>query len=289
MKKTLIALAMAASAASSMAHAWTSGDFNGSVDIGGNITTDDYRQKWEWAVGNDLNSFINTLGDLTNDGKTLTVTVNGDKTILKGRTKEAFNTPVLGVGAVPHIQYSDGLGNVLPVSRDAAGGNNGRMHFATPLPVLDDAGNKIGQSDLFFSMGSLRAVEGTLADGDSAELGLASAWGGNKGSTNFIFNGGMDVGILQNGNDAALTAKLGGMSASDALVQLQQKLPNLGGFTAILTQGKTENMRYSGNTFVSASYASGFVDGSQIVLNFDSAITKTTQWHMPLNVQVSYN
>ncbi|EEU0721020.1 fimbrial protein, partial [Escherichia coli] len=51
MKKTLIALAVAASAVSGMAHAWTNGDFNGSVDIGGSITADDDRQKWLWAVG----------------------------------------------------------------------------------------------------------------------------------------------------------------------------------------------------------------------------------------------
>ncbi|EFJ2207767.1 fimbrial protein, partial [Escherichia coli] len=57
MKKTLIALAIAASAASGMAHAWMTGDFNGSVDIGGSITADDYRQKWEWKVGTGLNGF----------------------------------------------------------------------------------------------------------------------------------------------------------------------------------------------------------------------------------------
>jgi hypothetical protein len=44
--KTLIALAMAASAVSGVAHAWTSGDFDGTVDIGGNITVDNYSNMW---------------------------------------------------------------------------------------------------------------------------------------------------------------------------------------------------------------------------------------------------
>ena len=82
MKKTLIALAVAASAVSGMAHAWESGDFNGTVDIGGSITADDYRQKWSWAVGSAINGFSNALTDLTEGGTKLTITVNGDKPIL---------------------------------------------------------------------------------------------------------------------------------------------------------------------------------------------------------------
>lgn len=51
MKKTLIALAVAASAAvSGSAIAWQDGDFNGSVDIGGSITSD--QPTWQWKIGN---------------------------------------------------------------------------------------------------------------------------------------------------------------------------------------------------------------------------------------------
>lgn len=107
MKKTMIALALAASAVSGMAHAWTNGDFNGSVDIGGSITADDYRQKWSWAIGSGLDGFNNALTELTNGGKSLTITVNGDKPILLGKTNVAFATPVVGgVGAIPLITLS---------------------------------------------------------------------------------------------------------------------------------------------------------------------------------------
>lgn len=50
MKKTLIALAVAVSAVSGAAHAWTTGDFNGSFDMNGTITADAYKDKWEWCV-----------------------------------------------------------------------------------------------------------------------------------------------------------------------------------------------------------------------------------------------
>ena len=99
MKKTLIALAVAASAVSGIAHAWTNGDFNGSVDIGGSISADDYRQKWSWAIGSGLNGFSNILTEMTDSGTKLIITVHGNKPILLGKTTEAFATLVgRGVG-----------------------------------------------------------------------------------------------------------------------------------------------------------------------------------------------
>ena len=107
MKKTMIALALAASAVSGMAHAWTNGDFNGSVDIGGSITADDYRQKWSWTIGSGLDGFNNALTELTNGGKSLTITVNGDKPILLGKTNVAFATLNQGM-AVTAGRQEDG-------------------------------------------------------------------------------------------------------------------------------------------------------------------------------------
>ncbi len=51
MKKTLIALAVAASAAvSGSAMAWSNGDFNGSVDIGGTVTPPQFpRGSGKWG------------------------------------------------------------------------------------------------------------------------------------------------------------------------------------------------------------------------------------------------
>ncbi|MBC0343796.1 hypothetical protein FSF51_024035 [Escherichia coli] len=74
MKKTLIALAVAVSAVSGAAHAWTTGDFNGSFDMNGTITADAYKDKWEWMVGGAL-SFNNTIKEMTDDSKLLTLTL----------------------------------------------------------------------------------------------------------------------------------------------------------------------------------------------------------------------
>ncbi|HCN8216144.1 TPA: hypothetical protein N6448_004795, partial [Escherichia coli] len=62
MKKTLIALAVAASAVvSGSAMAWTANGDGGSVDLGGTLTPTDVMTPWEVKVGaavNDLNAAI---------------------------------------------------------------------------------------------------------------------------------------------------------------------------------------------------------------------------------------
>lgn len=142
MKKTLIALAVAASAVSGMAHAWTNGDFNGSVDIGGSIIADDYRQKWSWAVGSDINGFSNVLRDLTEGGTKLTITVSGNKPILLGKTTEAFAAPVAGgVGAIPQIAFTDFQGNAIQVNGIEQ--SNAGLGFL-PVPMKNAAGSAIG-------------------------------------------------------------------------------------------------------------------------------------------------
>lgn len=143
MKKTLIALAMAASAVSGMAHAWTNGDFKGSVDIGGSITANDYRQKWSWAVGSDINEFKNDLTDLTNAGTKLTITVNGNKPILLGKTNEAFSTPVEGgVGAIPQIAFTDYEGASVELKNPEGATNKGWAYLV--LPMKNAEGTKVG-------------------------------------------------------------------------------------------------------------------------------------------------
>ena len=71
MKKTLIALAVAASAVvSGSAMAWTNGNFNGSVDIGGSVTVgDNFAQKWAWQTGTSLGAFDGNAKKMTDAGK----------------------------------------------------------------------------------------------------------------------------------------------------------------------------------------------------------------------------
>ncbi|MFG3875982.1 fimbrial protein [Escherichia coli] len=283
MKKTLIALAVAASAVSGMAHAWTNGDFNGSVDIGGNITADDYRQKWSWAVGSDINGFSNALADLTENGTKLTITVNGDKPILLGKTNEAFSTPVAGgVGAIPLISLSDATGNVQLLK----GTNNAQSGVGTfDLEIKNrDTDKKIGT--LRATMTGMAAA-GIAGAENTGSLSALYAYGNTR-----IFSGGLTTesgSEMKDANTAvAFTEKMGSLSSADILSQIKQAKPNVVSLTP-QTASVSENMKYDDGNVVSAAYALGFENGQTLEATFDEAITASTQWTAPLNISIAYN
>ncbi|HCP1771240.1 TPA: fimbrial protein [Escherichia coli] len=286
MKKTLIALAVAASAVSGMAHAWTNGDFNGSIDIGGSITADDYRQKWSWAVGSDINGFSNALTDLTENGTKLTITVSGDKPILLGKTNEAFSTPVAGgVGAIPHIAFTDYEGTTVELTNPEGETNKGLAYLVLSMKNAD--GTKVGSVKVNTSYAGVAGIGGTAgSDGK-----LRSLYAGvNPGR---IFMGGLPVNVanseLKDGSLAASrTGLFGSLSENDMLGQIQKVNANI---TSLISQpgSNTENMRYTDGTVVSAAYALGIANGQTIEATFDQAVTKSTQWSAPLNVAVTYN
>ncbi|EFB9321759.1 fimbrial protein [Escherichia coli] len=283
MKKTLIALAVAASAVSGMAHAWTNGDFNGSVDIGGNITADDYRQKWSWAVGSDINGFSNALADLTENGTKLTITVNGDKPILLGKTNEAFSTPVAGgVGAIPLISLSDATGNVQLLK----GTNDAQSGVGTfDLEIKNrDTDKKIGT--LRATMTGM-AVAGIAGAENTGSLSALYAYGNTR-----IFSGGLTTesgSEMKDANTAvAFTEKMGSLSSADILSQIKQAKPNVVSLTP-QTTSVSENMKYDDGNVVSAAYALGFENGQTLEATFDEAITASTQWTAPLNISIAYN
>ncbi|WP_218066226.1 fimbrial protein [Escherichia coli] len=106
MKKTLIALVVAASAAvSGSAMAWQDGDFTGSVDIGGNITQE--QPTWQWKIGNMSADAINLrLADATQSGSDNVWSNIGEKaySILIGKTKLEYSN--VSSGMSPVITYS---------------------------------------------------------------------------------------------------------------------------------------------------------------------------------------
>ncbi|MEB6546105.1 fimbrial protein [Escherichia coli] len=283
MKKTLIALAVAASAVSGMAHAWTNGDFNDSVDIGGSITADDYRQKWSWAVGSDINGFSNALTDLTEGGTKLTITVNGDKPILLGKTNEAFSTPVAGgVGAIPLISLSDATGKV-QLLKGTSDAKNGVGTFDLEIKNRD-TDKKIGT--LHATMTGM-AVVGIAGAGNTGKLSALYAYGKTR-----IFSGGLATesgSEMKDANTAvAFTEKMGSLSSADILSQIKQVKQNVKSLTP-QTSSDSENMYYTDGNVVSAAYALGFENGQTLEATFDEAITASTQWTAPLNISIAYN
>lgn len=284
MKKTLIALAVAASAVSGMAHAWTVGDFNGSVSIGGNITADDYRQKWSWSVGSDINGFQNVLTDLTEKGTKLTITVNGDKTILLGKTNEAFAAPVEGgVGAIPLIAFTDYEGAPVELKNPEGEINKGLAYFV--LPMKNAEGTKVGSVKVNASYaGVALGSKGTYAN----LFSLYSA------GMNQIFFGGLPVNVAQaeftSGIDAAQrTALFGSLSKDELIAQLQAVEPAAAADVRDYGHSSSTAMVKTENSVTSAAYALGIVNGQTIEATFDQPVTASTQWLAPLNVAVTYN
>lgn len=284
MKKTLIALAIAASAASGMAHAWMTGDFNGSVDIGGSITADDYRQKWEWKVGTGLNGFGNVLNDLTNGGTKLTITVTGNKPILLGRTKEAFATPVSGgVDGIPQIAFTDYEGASVKLRNTDGETNKGLAYFV--LPMKNAEGTKVGSVKVNASYAGVFGKGGvTSADGELLSLfadGLRA-----------IFYGGLTTTVsgaaLTSGSAAAARTELfGSLSRNDILGQIQRVNANITSLADVAGSYR-EDMEYTDGTVVSAAYALGIANGQTIEATFNQAVTTSTQWSAPLNVAITY-
>ncbi|HHH7924921.1 TPA: fimbrial protein [Escherichia coli] len=281
MKKTLIALAVAASAVSGMAHAWTNGDFNGSVDIGGNIVADNFSQKWSWAVGSDINGFSNALTDLTEGGTKLTITVNGDKPILLGKTNEAFSTPsVGGWGAIPQIAFTDYEGASVEFKNPEGQINKGLAYVV--LPMKNAEGTKVGSVKVNAS------YAGAALESDGTYASLFSVYGG---AADHIFNGGIPTNVYQAGLSSGIaaaqrTALFGSLSKDELIAQLQAVEP--AAVADVRDYSGTASTAMENNT-TSAAYALGIANGQTIEATFDRAVTASTQWSAPLNVAVTYN
>lgn len=274
MKKTLIALAVAVSAVSGAAHAWTTGDFNGSFDINGTITADQYNEKWEWKVGDGL-SFQNTTKEMTDGGKTLIINQDNPVSILLGRTKEAFATSMVGVGAIPLISFTDYAGE--PVSlQDAEGENKGFFE----LPMKDNLGN--------VKVNVTSAALLSKSDTPASQVRITSLT--SKSDSN-IYYGGLVSSVVSNGSSAsAIVGKFGGDNHTALLGKIKQVIPDAGskGQMNWIYAGTTDMVDTKGEVMAS-SYALGIDAGQTIEAKFTNPVVSTTQWSAPLNVEVAYN
>lgn len=281
MKKTLIALTVAASAVvSGSAMAWTNGNFNGSVDIGGSVTVgDNFAQKWMWATGTALNAFDGNTADLTDTNKKLVVTANKDAAILLGKTESAFAAKNTGSSAIPHIAFTDYKG--APVALNFAGTADGIGSMT--LPVTNTAKNtELGNVVINFTAAGIRVV------GDANKTSLASLRSENGAQ---IFNGGLPTSAsnaIAHGNAAqAFVGSMGGANGATLLTQVQTAVPGAPAY-GISTVPQVENMVRNDGSVVAGAYAMGVKQGQQLQLTFTNEVTQTTAWKAPLNVSVTY-
>ncbi|EEI5591562.1 fimbrial protein [Salmonella enterica] len=277
MKKTLIALAVAVSAVSGAAHAWTTGDFNGSFDINGTITADTYKDKWEWMVGDAL-SFENTTKEMTDGSKLLTITQSEPAPILLGRTKEAFAAPMVGVGAIPLISFSDYEGKSVSL-QSSEEANKGYFE----LPMKDAEGNKLGDVKVNVTAAGLLSKNDSAA-GNVKVISLIS----NDDSN--IYYGGLVSSVTKSGQESSkLVSKFGNYNHTDLLTQIKAVHPDAGRQMNVTSGGVTTSMVSSNGDAMASSYALGIDQGQTIEATFTNPVVSTTQWSAPLNVAVTYN
>ncbi|HBA7811016.1 TPA: hypothetical protein J1535_004718 [Escherichia coli] len=134
MKKTLIALAVAASAAvSGSAMAWTANGTGGSVDLGGTLTPADVVTPWEVKVGAAVNGLDASIrkGDTKVDIPVKnTISVLGIRTI---ETKAFVGAP----GLSPQISYGDAVNidafkaSVAPLTLEVKDANDAKIGSLT--------------------------------------------------------------------------------------------------------------------------------------------------------------
>ncbi|MFL9165023.1 hypothetical protein AB9E48_00645 [Escherichia coli] len=265
MKKTLIALTIAASAAvsgSAMAADWVQNGTGGSVDMGGTLTPADAVTPWEVKTGDPV---TNLDGHIKKGLRTANIAVNNAIPVLGIRTqsRDAF---VGAPGIAPNIDYKGAI--------DVATFADGVT--ALSLTVNDkDSGNKIGTLTTDLTAGAMYSWKKINEDrGDS--FGLHSI-----NQTNQLFNGG-------------LSSKSGGsMTPADLLAKANVIFP--GSMDNYTNQGFEPTYNYwSGveddETTHSAFYASGIEAGKIIKITLDNQVTGDAQinWKASLPVTVSY-
>ncbi|HAX9914224.1 TPA: hypothetical protein JS222_004677 [Escherichia coli] len=258
MKKTLIALAVAASAAvSGSAMAWTANGTGGSVDLGGTLTPVEKITPWEVKVG---------------------AAVNGlDGTIQKGQKEVRIETktaiPVLGIrtqttqafqgqtGISPQISYGNAV-NVAEFSKGIA---------PLTLEVKDANDAKIGTATTSILAAALMSYK----NGNSVDAKSLYASVSGKG-----FFGGI-------GKNAEAVAAYPVAATSGFFAEASQNYTEQGAPGGLASPGET-SFAVNGATY-SGFYASGIEQGKTIKITLDTpASADAIVWKASLPVTVSY-
>ncbi|MCL0892927.1 hypothetical protein [Escherichia coli] len=258
MKKTLIALAVAASAAvSGSAMAWTANGTGSSVDLGGTLKPADVVTPWEVKVGDAVTGLD---AQIKKGEKTADISVSKDISILGIRSKS--NTFRAQQGISPQINYA---GHV-----DLKSGSWENMNLN--LEVLDQTtSTKIGS--LFVK--NFKAAGGVSMTGSSAD-GVYSVKAPNAGNA---FYGGIRSGDNAGNAESVMAFFNGEVSANFSDQGLERKFNRIKNF----------NFNDTNTAVYSAFYGSGIKKGENIRITLDTpAGADAIAWKATLPVTVSY-
>ena len=257
MKKTLIALAVAASAAvSGSAMAWTANGTGGSVDLGGTLTPADVVTPWEVKTGDAVTGLD---AQIKKGQKTVDIAVNKAIPVLGIRTQttQAFQGQP---GISPQISYDNAV--------DIDHFENGVTTLTLEVKDVNDA--KIGSMSVPFSAAGARSYYS--ADNINA-VSSRNLYATQKGEA---FFGGVGKSSSAIASDAKAL-----VTAIDADIVAKY---NGGAVTGSLTDN------FSGDVFYNGFYGSGIESGKSIKITLDQAAVGDTpiQWKASLPVTVSY-
>uniref|UniRef100_UPI001FCE3683 F4 family fimbrial subunit n=1 Tax=Escherichia coli TaxID=562 RepID=UPI001FCE3683 len=260
MKKTLIALAVAASAVvsgSAMASGWEQNGNGTSVEIGGTLQPVAKVTPWEVKTGN----AVTNLNAQVQKGQTsVTVNVNQAIPVLGIRTTAANKTFYGQDGIAPRIDY----GNAIDLDKGSF------SVFPLTLSVMDNSGDEIGT--LTTNMFSA-AVVSRLNSGD---MFSAFAYEGNG---NYAFKGGINGPVV---NYSEAVSRLNALDSTLAANFEEQGAKDVGNW-------RSPNFSDSNESY-SAFYGSGIESGEVIKINLSTAVSGNSDitWKASLPVTVTY-
>ncbi|EFB1110591.1 TPA: hypothetical protein ACTYED_004852 [Escherichia coli] len=258
MKKTLIALAVAASAAvSGSAMAWTANGTGGSVELGGTLNPVEKVTPWEVKVGDDVTGLD---AQIKKGQKEVSIFAPQDISILGIRSKT--NTFGAQQGISPQIDYA---GHV-----DLRSGSWENMNLN--LDVLDQAtSTKIGS--LFVE--NFKAAGGVSMTGTNAD-GVYSVKAPNAGNA---FHGGIRSGDKAGSAESVMAFFNGEVSANFSEQGMDRTFNRIKNFT----------FNDFDTAVYSAFYGSGIKKGEKIRITLDNpAGTDEIVWKASLPVTVTY-
>lgn len=256
MKKTLIALALAATAVSGSAMAWTSSGTGGSMEFSGTLTPVENVTPWEVLVGaavSNLNAEIKTGSKIASIPVNTAVPVLGIRTVLSQTFQGA-------TGISPQIDYKGAIN-----TSAFAGGVT-----TLTLDVKDTSDAKIGVLTAPLSAAAVFSLSGS------------SQYSMYANTAGYAFLGGLSTttaGAAQS-SDAA-KALINSVSTDYMAHYLPQ---GTGGTASVLTRDfANTSERYS------AAYGAGIVAGATAKLTLDNpAASDAIAWKASLPITVSY-
>lgn len=277
MKKTLIALAVAASAAVSgsvMAADWTEGQ-PGDIIIGGEITSPSV--KWLWKTGEGLSSFSNTTNEIVK--RKLNISVPTDELFLAAKMSDGIKGVFVGNTLIPKIEMASYDGSVITPSFTS----NTAMDIAVKVKNSGD-NTELGTLSVPLSFG---AAVATIFDGDTTDSAVADIISGSAGT---VFEGLVNPG---RSTDQNIAYKWNGLSKAEMAGYVEKLMPGQSASTSYSGFHNWDDLSHGNYTSADKasylSYGSGVSAGSTLVMDLNKDVAGRLEWVAPVTITVTYS